>query len=68
MVAALLLHRRTGYQYALALMLAWLAIYTAVTVWSAIHGQASFSAWVWPCFVMRACWATLISLQAHESA
>lgn len=59
-------HKRELYQVALSLMLVWMGIYTVVTLFSAIQGQASFAAWTWPAFIMCACWASLLSLWARE--
>lgn len=67
LLGALLARDRRAYRLALAVMLVWMAFYTAVTLWAAFAGGASFSAWTWPAFIVAACWATELSLAARET-
>lgn len=69
LVAALVLDRvgsRRTYQHALAAALVWMLGWTGVMVAAAVEDLASFSAWVWPAFVARACWASYVSLELGE--
>lgn len=65
--ACLLLRRRKGYQLALGAAIVWMGIWALVTLGSAFYDVASFTAWAWPAFVARACWATLVSLEVRET-
>lgn len=65
MVAALLLHRREWYLYALSLTVVTQAVW-AVVFLAAIPAGASPSAWVWPAFVAVACAASWRSLARGE--
>lgn len=64
---ALLARSRAAVVRGLAVMVAWMLLYSAVMAWSAIDGGASFSAWTWPMFVGVACFASTLSLMARES-
>lgn len=57
--------RRT-YQHALAAAMVWMLGWTGLMVAAAVEDLASFSAWVWPAFVARACWASYVSLELGE--
>jgi hypothetical protein len=61
-----LLEHRTAYMATLSIMLLWIGFYALMCVFAADNGQAAWSSWLWPTFVARACWATLLSLAARE--
>jgi hypothetical protein len=64
--ACLLTHNRRAYELALGCGIAWMTMWAVGTVASAFYDLASFTAWAWPAFVARACWASLISLEVGE--
>lgn len=66
-IATLALHRRRPYKLALGVAIVWMTLWAAVTVGAAFNDLASFTAWAWPAFIARACWASLISLEARET-
>lgn len=66
LAAALLVHRRHWYQVGLGVAISWLLIWTGVLALAALNGGASPTAWVWPAFIARACWASLVSLEVGE--
>jgi hypothetical protein len=67
MVAALIVGQRHVYQGVLAVFLVWLVAFSAVLAVAALHGSASWSAWAWPAFGARACWASFLSLDTRET-
>lgn len=66
LVAALLAHRRRVYQVGLGVAIVWLALWALILAISAFASTSSFTAWIWPAFVARACWASLVSLEVQE--
>lgn len=65
-VVALVLKRRRPYQIALTVAIVWMTLWAAVTAASAFIDLSSFTAWAWPAFIGRACWASLVSLETRE--
>lgn len=57
---------RRLYQLVLGAAIVWLGLWSLALLWAALRGQSSWSAWAWPAFGARACWATLLSLEVHE--
>lgn len=66
-LAALALRRRRGYQIALTVAIVWMSLWAAVTAASTLTSPSSFTAWAWPAFIARACWASLVSLETRET-
>ncbi|NUO57304.1 MAG: hypothetical protein HOV78_11610 [Hamadaea sp.] len=66
LIIALLAHRRAAYLAGAAVMVTWMAGWTGLLVLSAIKGESSYSAWMWPAFVAVAGYATMSSLLARE--
>lgn len=67
MAAAMVSEYRRGYVTALGALMLWLAVWMLVLIAAALHGQASFSSWVWAYLPVRACWASMLSLEARET-
>jgi 4-amino-4-deoxy-L-arabinose transferase-like glycosyltransferase len=65
-IAALLTHTRKTYQYALGVAIGWMTLWAVVAAASATD-LGSFTAWAWPAFIARACWASLVSLETRET-
>jgi hypothetical protein len=66
LTGALVVHKRNVYKLGLGVAIVWLCIWSALLAWSAIEGGGSPAGWVWPMFVARACWASLVSLEVGE--
>lgn len=66
-IGALIAHRRKPYQIALGVAIAWMTLWSIVTATAALVDLSSFTAWVWPAFIARACWASLVSLETRET-
>lgn len=58
---------RRAYQLALGAAIVWMTLWTIATIAAAFADLASFTAWAWPAFVARACWASLVSLESQET-
>lgn len=66
MLVALLRQSRTLYQYALLVCGLSMAVWSVVAVVGIWFEPISFSAWLWPAFATRACWASNKSLERGE--
>lgn len=66
MTYALIVHERRTYQVGLGIAIVWLSLWAAVLAFAAIFSDASPTSWVWPLFVARACYASLVSLEVRE--
>lgn len=66
MVVALVRERRMLYRYGLLVCGLSMATWTLVALVGIFFEPISYSAWVWPAFVMAACWATNKSLEKGE--
>lgn len=66
LVVALVSQNRHAYSGALAVMFAWMLTYTGMSLWAALEGSGSFSAWLWPGIIAAACLASMLSIEARE--
>jgi hypothetical protein len=67
MTIALVVRQRVLYQAVLAVFIVWLVLFAGVLAVAAMHEAASWSAWAWPAFGARACWASFLSLDSRET-
>lgn len=67
MVVALLLRRRPLYMYALLLCAISMGLFTLAAIAAPFSSQATPGGWVWPGFVVAACFASYRSLDVGES-
>lgn len=68
MAAALTLHRRTLYRWALRMCGISMAVWAIVILSATLHGDASAVAWAWAAFVTAACFASDRSLATRETS
>jgi uncharacterized membrane protein len=66
MVVALLTRSRLGYELSLALMAGAMLVWATVGLLAAIHNGGSYTAALWPGFVIMACVASFMSLNERE--
>jgi hypothetical protein len=68
LLVGLLAHHRFTYVAGLVVMCAAMLAWTAVFIYAAVAGPASYTAAAWPAFACAASWASIRSLSTRETS